>query len=259
VEQERETEVQALGSRWRIPGISGPYRWLGEAAETEPRFGQALSSLELERGETPLGRRPYYRPTRRITSRSTEGGVGGGKEHCRRVRSSPHARGLGSVWLRCPLAAARKIIMEGGRPKVGWASEKDLPLLARCIHCYRSLKTGHVRRDCKSEIDRSDRCYRCGGQGHRSRDCVARASRYTICEDAGLPAAHRMGSQACNPPTAARRRRGTQPEETGIRSRTREGSVGRAVPGPDAPRGARDLENSVAVFWTGNEGRPPAP
>jgi hypothetical protein len=26
---------------------------------------------------------------------------------------------------------------------------------------------------------------------------------------------------------------------------------------PDAPRGAGDLENSVAVFWTGNEGSPP--
>jgi hypothetical protein len=41
VEQERETEVQALGICRRILGISGRYRWLGEAAETEPRFGQA--------------------------------------------------------------------------------------------------------------------------------------------------------------------------------------------------------------------------
>jgi hypothetical protein len=85
-----------------------------------------------------------------------------------------------------------------------------------------------VKRDCKSEIDRPDRCYRCGAQGHRSRDCLARAPRCAICEDAGLPAAHLMGSQACNPPTAARRRRGTQPEETGVRSRTRDGSVSRA-------------------------------
>jgi hypothetical protein len=113
------------------------------------------------------------------------------------------------------LRFARKIITEGGRP--------NDPL-----KYYRCLETGHVRRGCKSEIDRSDRCYRCGGQGHRSRDCLARASRYTICEDAWLPAAHRMGSQACKSPTTARRRRGTQPEETGVRSRTRDGSVGRA-------------------------------
>jgi hypothetical protein len=87
------------------------------------------------------------------------------------------ARGLGSVWLRCPLAAARKIIMEGGRPKVGWMREKIHPLPARGTQCYRCLETGHVRRNCKSEIDRSDRCYRCSAQGHRSRDCLARVPR----------------------------------------------------------------------------------
>jgi hypothetical protein len=26
---------------------------------------------------------------------------------------------------------------------------------------------------------------------------------------------------------------------------------------PDAPRGTGDLEDSVTVFWTGNEGSPP--
>jgi hypothetical protein len=68
------------------------------------------------------------------------------------------ARGLGSVWLRCPLAAARKIIMEAGRPKVGWVRAKVHPLPARGTQCYRCLEKGHLRRDCKSEIDRSDRC-----------------------------------------------------------------------------------------------------
>jgi hypothetical protein len=47
------------------------------------------------------------------------------------------ARGLGSVWLRCPLAAARKIIMEGGRPKVGWVRAKVHPLSARGTQCYK--------------------------------------------------------------------------------------------------------------------------
>jgi hypothetical protein len=36
-------------------------------------------------------------------------------------------RGLGLVWLRYPLAAARKIIMEGGRPKMGWTRAKVHP------------------------------------------------------------------------------------------------------------------------------------
>jgi RNase H-fold protein (predicted Holliday junction resolvase) len=87
VEQKRETEIRALGFRWRIPGISGRHRWLGEAAETEPRLGQA-HPLASERRETPLGRRPYHRPTRGTSSQLSEGGDGGGEEHCRRVRPS---------------------------------------------------------------------------------------------------------------------------------------------------------------------------
>jgi hypothetical protein len=119
-------------------------------------------------------------------------------------------------------------------------------LHARGTQCYRCLETGHVRRDCKSEIDRPDRCYRCGAQGHRSRDCLARVSRCTICEDAGLPAAHRIGSQACNQPTVARRRRGTQPEETGVTSRTRDCSVGRADQKEGGQEEATDPEPSTA-------------
>jgi hypothetical protein len=38
-----------------------------------------------------------------------------------------------------------------------------------------------------------------------SRDCLARARRCTVCEDAGLPASHRMRSQTCKPPTTTRR------------------------------------------------------
>jgi hypothetical protein len=156
------------------------------------------------------------------------------------------ARGLGSVWIQCLLAAARKIIMDGGRPTVRWARAKVHPLLARGIQCYRCPDTGHVRRDCKSEIGRSDRCYRCGAQRHRSRDCLAWAPRCTVCEDAGLPAAHWMGSQACNPPTAAKRRRGTQQEETGVGSRTRDGSIGRADRKGGGQEEAMDAEPSTA-------------
>jgi hypothetical protein len=75
------------------------------------------------------------------------------------------ARGFGSVWLRCPLAADRKIIMEGGRPKVRWVRVKVRPIPARGTQRYRCLETGHARRDRNSEIDRSDRCYRCGSHG----------------------------------------------------------------------------------------------
>jgi hypothetical protein len=88
------------------------------------------------------------------------GGCSTGEVSAGVLRSA--TRGLGSVRFRCPLAAARKIIMEGGRPMVVWVRAKVQPLPARGTQCYRCLETGHVRRNCKSEIDRSDRCYRCG-------------------------------------------------------------------------------------------------
>jgi hypothetical protein len=88
------------------------------------------------------------------------GGCSAGKVSAGVLRFA--TRGIGSVRLRCPLVVARKKIMKGGRPKVGWTRAKVHLLPAREIQCYRCLETKHVVRGCKSKIDRSALCYRCG-------------------------------------------------------------------------------------------------
>ncbi|XP_049870366.1 uncharacterized protein LOC126369845 [Pectinophora gossypiella] len=100
--------------------------------------------------------------------------------------------GLGSVWLRCPVFAAKKV-SEGGRLLVGWVAAQVKLLETRPMRCYRCLEPGHVRASCVSEVDRSDLCYRCGQPGHIGQKCSA-APHCTICEAAGKPADHRMGS-----------------------------------------------------------------
>ena len=75
-------------------------------------------------------------------------------------------RGLGSVWLRCPLTAARKInrggdARSGVKINIGWSTARATPLPARQLQCFRCMEPGHVRRDCMWAVDRSERCYRC--------------------------------------------------------------------------------------------------
>jgi hypothetical protein len=127
------------------------------------------------------------------------------------------ARSLDSVWLRCSLTAARKVsgsngrrrdVPPGGKLRIGWSTARVSPLPTRRLPCFKCLESGHVRRDCASTVDRSDRCYRCGTEGHRARDCLARIPKCPICADLGLPASHCMESPACKPP--ARKRRAIQ-------------------------------------------------
>lgn len=166
-------------------------------------------------------------------------------------------RGLTSVWLRCPLKAARRISAfgdgtsdgNGGTRKivVGWSAARIRPLPTRRLHCFRCLEPNHVRRHCASTVDRSDRCYRCGEPGHRARCCSSRVPRCPLCADLGVPATHRMGSPACKPPP--RRRKGMKPEGsieggnggdtmTAVTSRD---TVVEAIPSPSAgPADATD-------------------
>lgn len=105
------------------------------------------------------------------------------------------ARGLGTVWARCPLRAAVRVGREG-KLQIGWGMVGAELLEERPLQCYRCLQRGHVRAQCKGEKDRSGACYRCGAQGHRARDCGA-PEHCILCEERGRPAAHRTEGKLC--------------------------------------------------------------
>lgn len=103
--------------------------------------------------------------------------------------------GLGIAWIKCPLSATNKI-MERGRLQIGWANARVQMLEARPLQCFRCLESGHVKDQCRSKIDRSDRCYRCGEKRHKAQTCLA-PPRCPVCTDLGCPANHRAGNKAC--------------------------------------------------------------
>ncbi|XP_052742337.1 uncharacterized protein LOC112057814 [Bicyclus anynana] len=112
--------------------------------------------------------------------------------------------GLGTLWLRCPVTAAKKVA-ESGRLLVGWVSVQIKILDERPRRCYRCLESGHLIAQCSAEVDRSDTCYRCGQAGHKARECSA-APHCRVCEDAGRPANHLGGSRACNQSTYTKKK-----------------------------------------------------
>ncbi|XP_047993923.1 uncharacterized protein LOC125232337 [Leguminivora glycinivorella] len=107
------------------------------------------------------------------------------------------ASGLGSIWLRCPIAAAKKVVeADKGRLQVGWVRAAVKLLEKRPMRCFKCLETGHVRAQCTSKTDLSDTCYRCGKPGHTARTCSATPS-CVICSKVGKPADHTLDSKVC--------------------------------------------------------------
>ncbi|KYN22346.1 Gag-Pol polyprotein [Trachymyrmex cornetzi] len=111
--------------------------------------------------------------------------------------------GLGTLWLRCPLATA-KSITKTKKIRIGWTMARVELLPERTTQCYRCLEPGHVRQQCKSENDRSAVCYRCGKYGHIARGCVEQMH-CPICASRNIRADHRMSGAACNPPKLRRK------------------------------------------------------
>lgn len=110
----------------------------------------------------------------------------------------PTGRGLNTVWVRCPLAAANKL-SAAGKLLVGWTRVRVEALEKRPLQCFKCLGKGHVRANCSSGADRSSCCYKCGQEGHLARDC-ALPVRCPVCADLGRPTGHRAGSRACSAP-----------------------------------------------------------
>ncbi|CAK1579827.1 unnamed protein product [Parnassius mnemosyne] len=115
------------------------------------------------------------------------------------------ATGLGAVWVRCPVAPAKKIA-DSGRLLVGWVAARTKLLQPRALQCFRCLEKVHVRAKCTAEVDRSDLCYRCGQPGHKAALCSA-AHNCSLCSAAGRPAEHRVGGGACGAPASKKKKK----------------------------------------------------
>ncbi|XP_070518820.1 uncharacterized protein [Cardiocondyla obscurior] len=103
--------------------------------------------------------------------------------------------GIDSIWLRLPLAAAKKVV-EGGTINICWTKVKVDLLRARSMRCFKCLEKGHAKERCPVSIDRSGRCYRCGKQGHAARGCSASPC-CPLCSDIGRKADHIWDGQQC--------------------------------------------------------------
>ncbi|XP_059056093.1 uncharacterized protein LOC131849971 [Achroia grisella] len=100
---------------------------------------------------------------------------------------------MGTVWVRCPVAAAKALI-EAGRVKVGWTMARVQSLDPRPMRCYRCLLTGHVGRRCTAGEDCSDKCYHCGQGSHKAARCAEPSPKCWYCAAANRNSDHRVGS-----------------------------------------------------------------
>jgi len=118
-------------------------------------------------------------------------------------------RGMGTLWVRCPLAVANKMVATK-RLLVGWVNARIEALEPKLLQCYKCLKKGHVRAQCGNGVDRAACCYRCGTEGHIARDCKSPV-KCPICASLKRPDGHKAGSRACMAPKRRAKERTTQP------------------------------------------------
>ncbi|XP_059047203.1 uncharacterized protein LOC131842652 [Achroia grisella] len=120
-----------------------------------------------------------------------------------------NTQGTGSVWVRCPVAAAKKLA-EAGRLKIGWVMARVQSLDPRPQRCYRCLLTGHVGVRCTAAEDSSGICFRCSEPGHKAARCAAPSPKCRYCAAAGRKSDHRVGvTNLCRPPKARAAARAT--------------------------------------------------
>ncbi|EFN65450.1 hypothetical protein EAG_13574, partial [Camponotus floridanus] len=125
-------------------------------------------------------------PTEVQQAIAAAGGCSVGEVKVGKINLSPAGR-LGSVWARCPAAAAKKVVDAGHLP-IGWIRARVEALEPRPLQCFKCIGVGHSRAHCKAETDRSGLCYRCGQQGHIAAGCTAKDPHCPLCADGGHPA-----------------------------------------------------------------------
>lgn len=104
--------------------------------------------------------------------------------------------GLGMSWVSCPLQAAVRVA-ERGALALGWTRVKVELLQKRPVQCYKCWHYGHVRLNCRSEVERKGSCYKCGNAGHTIKLCKSNVVNCLICKEKGHKYGHKMGSMNC--------------------------------------------------------------
>ncbi|XP_070171493.1 uncharacterized protein [Polyergus mexicanus] len=162
-------------------------------------------------------------------------------------------RGLGTVWVQCPLRAANKIAAARAI-QIGWSRAQAELLDRRPLQCFKCLERGHVQQHCSSPIDRRGCCYRCGESGHLARDCAGRV-RCPICAGLGRPADHRVGSARCTPPRGRPGKQREPPPSASAAGVNRSVNLAEITAAPDTRK--RGTEDRGSPSETPKEKRPP--
>ncbi|EFN62746.1 hypothetical protein EAG_09711 [Camponotus floridanus] len=118
-------------------------------------------------------------------------------------------RGMGTLWVRCPMAAANKLTA-AKKLRVGWVNARIEALEPRQLQCFKCLEKGHVQAQCSSGVNRAACCYRCGKEGHIARDCQSPV-KCPICAGLKRPDGHKAGSRACTAPKKRAKGKVVQP------------------------------------------------
>lgn len=144
--------------------------------------------------------------------------------------------GMSSAWVKCPVKVANELA-NLKKIRMGWTTAKVVLLPERKMQCFRCLEFGHVKFECKNEVDRSESCYRCGELNHLARDC-RNPVKCSVCDATGAPSNHRMGGNSCNPKRKKRDRKNKPaPEQEAGNKLTQQGS--------DINRAPQDKEKST--------------
>lgn len=114
--------------------------------------------------------------------------------------------GRWSVRVTCPQDIGYTLC-KLGRLRVGWGGWATVKIaLTPLIRCFRCLRTGHTRVQCKEVIDRSLRCYRCGDSNHQVINCKHSGFRCPLCidDDKAKDSKHKLGDVNCICPSFSR-------------------------------------------------------
>jgi len=227
IEELRPRRARTGALLLEIPGANGP----GKADALARELKEALAGKEGVAISRPI-------KTAEIRLKDVEDSISAaevveavsvhGECQTAEIRVGPIRRGtngLGTVWVRCPLNAANRLVRKG-HVLLGWTRTRIELLPERPTACFRCLQVGHVRAACPSGTDRTGLCYRCGLAGHLARDCE-NLPRCPLCSGTKRPDNHRVGSQACKAPRKREKKggpidRGNNPSVDGRRRREQE-------------------------------------